>query len=121
MGLLASDGREDERRPWHTSPCPLLRNRHELSGDSVAAKPSKTGTIRRVNGLSIAFAASVLGMLAMAAQCGNDEGEGGTGTAGALGGPTAGAHADLRDSDATESRFGFELFNLCIHFDEAVP
>jgi len=44
-----------------------------------------------------------------------------TGTVGALGGPTTGPRGNLRDSDATPSRGGYELFNWCVHFDEAVP
>jgi hypothetical protein len=44
-----------------------------------------------------------------------------TGVLGAKGGLQTGARGNLRDSDATPSRFGFELFNWCVHFDEAVP
>ena len=44
-----------------------------------------------------------------------------TGTSGALGGPTTGPRGNLRDSDATPSRFGYPLHNWCIHFDQAVP
>lgn len=36
-------------------------------------------------------------------------------------GPTTGARGNLRDSDATESRHGYALFDWCVHFDEAVP
>jgi hypothetical protein len=43
-----------------------------------------------------------------------------TGTAGAPGGPKTGARGNLRDSDATQSRHGYDLFNWCIHFDEPV-
>lgn len=44
-----------------------------------------------------------------------------TGTRGARSGPTSGARGNLRDSDATRSRSGHQLYNWCIHFDEAVP
>ena len=44
-----------------------------------------------------------------------------TGTSGALGGPTTGPRGNLRDSDATPSRFGYPLHNWCIHFDRPVP
>jgi len=44
-----------------------------------------------------------------------------TGTSGALGGPTTGPRGNLRDSDATPSRFGYPLHNWCIHFDQPVP
>lgn len=43
-----------------------------------------------------------------------------TGTPAALGGPRTGPRGNLRDSDATPSRHGYELFNWCIHFDEPV-
>jgi hypothetical protein len=43
-----------------------------------------------------------------------------TGTAGAPGGPTTGPRGNLRDSDATPSPSGYDLFNWCIHFDEPV-
>jgi hypothetical protein len=44
-----------------------------------------------------------------------------TGVRGARSGPTSGARGNLHDSDATRSRGGYELFNLCVHFDEPVP
>lgn len=44
-----------------------------------------------------------------------------TGTKGARSGPQTGARGNLRDSDATKSRSGKQLYNWCIHFDEAVP
>jgi hypothetical protein len=44
-----------------------------------------------------------------------------TGTLGAPGGPTTGPRGNLRDSDATASRFGYPLYNWCVHFDEAIP
>lgn len=39
---------------------------------------------------------------------------------GGNGGPTTGPRGCLRDSDATESRNGKDLFNWCVHFDEPV-
>lgn len=42
------------------------------------------------------------------------------GVAGQPAGPTTGARGNLRDSDATESRHGYALFNWGVHFDEAV-
>lgn len=39
---------------------------------------------------------------------------------GTNGGPTTGPRGCLRDSDNTPSRYGNELFNWCVHFDEAV-
>ncbi|MBX3226581.1 MAG: hypothetical protein KIT84_32020 [Labilithrix sp.] len=44
-----------------------------------------------------------------------------TGTPAANGGPTTGARGNLRDSDATKSRAGYNLWNWCVHFDEALP
>lgn len=44
-----------------------------------------------------------------------------TGTPGANGGPTTGARGNLRDSDSTKSLYGFELYNWCVTFDEALP
>ncbi len=44
-----------------------------------------------------------------------------TGVSNANGGPTTGPRGNLRDSDATPSLHNFELFNWCIHFDEAIP
>lgn len=44
-----------------------------------------------------------------------------TGVQGAKGGLKTGARGNLRDSDNTVSRSGFELFNWCVHFDEPVP
>jgi hypothetical protein len=44
-----------------------------------------------------------------------------TGVLGAKGGLQTGARGNLRDSDATPSRYGYELFNWCVHFDEPVP
>ena len=44
-----------------------------------------------------------------------------TGTIGANAGPKTGARGNLRDSDKTPSRDGYELFNWCIHFAEVVP
>lgn len=41
-----------------------------------------------------------------------------TGTAGSGGGPTTGPRGNLRDSDATPSRYGFALFNWAVHFDQ---
>ena len=32
-----------------------------------------------------------------------------------------GARGNLHDSDKTPSRYGNDLFNWCVHFDEAVP
>lgn len=40
---------------------------------------------------------------------------------GAHGGPTSGPRGNLRDSDATPSRFGGPLYDWCVHFDEPVP
>jgi hypothetical protein len=44
-----------------------------------------------------------------------------TGLLGAKGGLQSAARGNLRDSDQTVSRFGYELFNWCVHFDETVP
>ncbi|MCA9587167.1 MAG: hypothetical protein KC657_17685 [Myxococcales bacterium] len=44
-----------------------------------------------------------------------------TGVSGALGGPTTGPRGNLRDSDATPSRHGYDLFNWAVHFDVAAP
>ena len=44
-----------------------------------------------------------------------------TGTAGAIGGPTAGPRGNLRDSDATPSKNGSPLYDWAVHFDEPVP
>jgi hypothetical protein len=44
-----------------------------------------------------------------------------TGTPGALGGPMTGPRGNLRDSDATPSANGYQLFNWCVHFDVAAP
>ena len=44
-----------------------------------------------------------------------------TGVLGAKGGLQTGARGNLRDSDTTPSRNGYELFNWCVHFDEAAP
>jgi hypothetical protein len=41
--------------------------------------------------------------------------------AGASAGPATGPRGNLRDSDATASRYGYALYNWCIHFDELVP
>jgi hypothetical protein len=43
------------------------------------------------------------------------------GTSGNSAGPWLGARGNLRDSDATVSRYGFPLYDWCVHFDEAVP
>lgn len=37
------------------------------------------------------------------------------------GGPQSGPRGNVRDSDATPSRFGYPLWNWCVHFDEPVP
>jgi hypothetical protein len=42
------------------------------------------------------------------------------GIAGQPAGPTTGPRGNLRDSDATESRHGYALYNWCVHFDEEV-
>lgn len=44
-----------------------------------------------------------------------------TGPLGANGGPTTGPRGNLRDSDATPSRGGYDLFNWCVHFRADVP
>ncbi len=44
-----------------------------------------------------------------------------TGTKGAGGGLRTGARGNLRDSDPTPSRHGYELFDWCVHFDEPAP
>ncbi|MBS2014764.1 MAG: hypothetical protein JST00_17885 [Deltaproteobacteria bacterium] len=44
-----------------------------------------------------------------------------TGVKGAAGGLRTGPRGNLRDSDATLSRHGYELFNWCVHFDEPAP
>lgn len=44
-----------------------------------------------------------------------------TGNPHAKSGPLTGARGNLRDSDTTPSRSKNELFNWCVHFDEAVP
>jgi hypothetical protein len=36
-------------------------------------------------------------------------------------GPRTGPRGNLRDSDATPSRYGYPLHNWCVHFDEPVP
>lgn len=43
------------------------------------------------------------------------------GTVGSNGGPISGPRGNLRDSDATQSRYGYSLFNWCVHFDEPIP
>lgn len=43
-----------------------------------------------------------------------------TGVANANAGPTTGARGNLRDSDATPSLAGNDLWNWCVHFDQAV-
>lgn len=43
------------------------------------------------------------------------------GVGGQPGGPMTGARGNLRDSDATPSRHGYDLANWCVHFDEPVP
>jgi hypothetical protein len=44
-----------------------------------------------------------------------------TGVPNASAGPKTGPRGNLRDADATASPNGYELFNWCVHFDEAVP
>jgi hypothetical protein len=44
-----------------------------------------------------------------------------TGVMGAKGGLATGARGNLRDSDKAVSRYGYDLFNWCVHFDEPVP
>lgn len=44
-----------------------------------------------------------------------------TGVQGAKGGLRTGARGNLRDSDAMVSRYGYPLFDWCVHFDEPVP
>jgi lysophospholipase L1-like esterase len=44
-----------------------------------------------------------------------------TGISGAGGGPTSGPRGNLRDSDASPSRHGYELYNWAVHFDVATP
>jgi hypothetical protein len=44
-----------------------------------------------------------------------------TGVLGAKAGLQTGAHGNLHDSDTTPSRYGYTLFNWCVHFDEPVP
>jgi len=44
-----------------------------------------------------------------------------TGVQGAAGGLRTGPRGNLRDSDSTPSRHGYELFDWCVHFDEPVP
>jgi hypothetical protein len=44
-----------------------------------------------------------------------------TGTPKANAGPTTGPRGNLRDSDNTKSLYGFELYNWCVTFDEALP
>jgi hypothetical protein len=44
-----------------------------------------------------------------------------TGIFGNKAGLQTGARGNLRDSDATPSRYGYPLYNWCVHFDEAVP
>jgi hypothetical protein len=43
------------------------------------------------------------------------------GVAGASAGPTTGPRGNLRDSDATPSRNGYQLYNWCVHFLADVP
>jgi len=43
-----------------------------------------------------------------------------TGIPGNSGGPTTGPRGNLRDSDATASLYGNDLFNWCVHFDKPV-
>ena len=43
-----------------------------------------------------------------------------TGKPAAPGGPQTGPRGNLRDSDETKSRHGYDLFNWCVHFDEPV-
>ena len=43
-----------------------------------------------------------------------------SGFPGQPGGPLTGARGNLRDSDATSSRFGYDLSNWAVHFDEPV-
>lgn len=44
-----------------------------------------------------------------------------TGVAGAKGGATTGPRGNLRDSDATPSRYGYKLYNWAVHYDGALP
>lgn len=44
-----------------------------------------------------------------------------TGIFGAKAGLQTGARGSLRDSDTTPSRYGYALYDWCVHFDEAVP
>src|SRR5207253_2376218 len=44
-----------------------------------------------------------------------------TGTPGKPGGSESGPRGNLRDSDATPSRYGRSLYNWSVHFDEAIP
>jgi hypothetical protein len=44
-----------------------------------------------------------------------------TATSSVPSGPVTGARGCLRDSDPTVSRYGYPLYNWCVHFDEAVP
>jgi hypothetical protein len=43
------------------------------------------------------------------------------GTFGAHAGLRTGARGNLRDSDTTPSRYGYPLYDWCVHFDEPVP
>jgi hypothetical protein len=44
-----------------------------------------------------------------------------TGVAGQPAGPMTGARGNLRDSDATPSRFDYPLYNWAVHFEAAAP
>jgi hypothetical protein len=44
-----------------------------------------------------------------------------TGTPGMVGGPRSGPRGNLRDSDATPSRSGHDLYDWCVIFDEPLP
>lgn len=44
-----------------------------------------------------------------------------TGTPGNVAGARTGPRGNLRDSDATVSRYGYKLYDWCLHFDEPMP
>ena len=43
------------------------------------------------------------------------------GKPGSVAGPATGPRGNLRDSDATASRYGYKLYDWCVHFDESMP
>lgn len=87
----------------------------EYRDDSGAAAPA-------ISSVAITGADTVTITLAAAPTGANKRlGYAWTGTLGARGGATTGPRGNLRDSDVTPSRGGYDLSNWCIHFEDVVP